>query len=74
MITLHNFSDKPKSIALELGKGAERLTSLLLGEHSQAGPDGKHKIVLEGYGYRWYRVGGWITSSTARSIDMKNEN
>jgi maltose alpha-D-glucosyltransferase/alpha-amylase len=21
-------------------------------------PNGKHRIALEGYGYRWYRVGG----------------
>jgi maltose alpha-D-glucosyltransferase/alpha-amylase len=31
----------------------------LLGtEHSRAGGDGKHHLVIEGYGYRWYRVGG----------------
>ena len=23
-----------------------------------AGEDGKHRIVIEAYGYRWYRVGG----------------
>ena len=58
IVTLHNFSDKPKSATVDLGKGADRMMNLLIGEHSQAGPDGKHKIVLEGYGYRWYRVGG----------------
>ena len=24
----------------------------------EADPDGMHRIVIEGYGYRWYRVGG----------------
>ena len=24
----------------------------------RAGKDGKHRLVIEGYGYRWYRVGG----------------
>ena len=25
---------------------------------SRAAENGKHKVCLEGYGYRWYRVGG----------------
>jgi maltose alpha-D-glucosyltransferase / alpha-amylase len=57
LITLHNFHEKPVSITLDAGPGAERLVNLGAGEHSQAGPDGVHSIVLEGYGYRWYRVG-----------------
>ena len=32
--------------------------NLLTEDHSRAGDDGKHHVVLEGYGYRWYRVGG----------------
>jgi len=58
IVTLHNFDEKPKSITLDVGvKEGKRLINLLVGEHSEARPDGKHKIVLEGYGYRWYRVG-----------------
>jgi maltose alpha-D-glucosyltransferase / alpha-amylase len=59
VVTLHNFHEKPCSITLDVpGKAGTRLTNLMAGEHSEAGPDGKHKIVLEGYGYAWYRVGG----------------
>jgi maltose alpha-D-glucosyltransferase / alpha-amylase len=58
ILTLHNFAEKPKSITLDVGvKEGNRLINLLVGEHSDAGPDGKHKIVLDGYGYYWYRVG-----------------
>ena len=58
-VTLHNFHEKPKNTTLQIGDSdASRLTSLLVGEHSHADANGKHKIVLEGYGYRWYRVGG----------------
>jgi maltose alpha-D-glucosyltransferase/alpha-amylase len=57
IVTLHNFEDKPQSITLELGAGAEHLSNLLAGEHSHA-DHGKHRIVIEAYGYRWYRVGG----------------
>jgi maltose alpha-D-glucosyltransferase/alpha-amylase len=57
LIILHNFHEKPVSIALDAGPQGQRLISLGAGGHSQAGPDGTHSIVLEGYGYRWYRVG-----------------
>jgi maltose alpha-D-glucosyltransferase/alpha-amylase len=59
LVTLHNFHEKPCTVTLHVpGKEGSRLTNLLAGEHSQAEGDGKHKIVLEGYGYAWYRVGG----------------
>ena len=34
------------------------LVNLLAEDHSRANESGKHRIMLEGYGYRWYRVGG----------------
>jgi maltose alpha-D-glucosyltransferase/alpha-amylase len=34
------------------------LINLLTEDHSRAGEDGKHHLLLEAYGYRWYRVGG----------------
>ena len=34
------------------------LVNLLSDNHSQAAEDGKHHLLLEAYGYRWYRVGG----------------
>jgi maltose alpha-D-glucosyltransferase/alpha-amylase len=59
LVTLHNFHEKPCSISLEIGGGEGAvLSNLLAGEPSHAMPNGKHKIVLEGFGYRWYRVGG----------------
>jgi maltose alpha-D-glucosyltransferase/alpha-amylase len=35
-----------------------RLINLLSDDHSEPGTDGRHAVVLEPYGYRWYRVGG----------------
>jgi len=59
LVVLHNFHEKACSITVEIpGKEGRQLTNLLPGEHSEAMSNGKHKIVLEGYGYRWYRVGG----------------
>jgi maltose alpha-D-glucosyltransferase/alpha-amylase len=34
------------------------LINLLGEEHSKKNKRGRHEVSLEGYGYRWYRVGG----------------
>jgi maltose alpha-D-glucosyltransferase/alpha-amylase len=40
------------------GSEGSLLVNLLSDNHSQAAEDGKHHLLLEAYGYRWYRVGG----------------
>jgi maltose alpha-D-glucosyltransferase/alpha-amylase len=58
LVTIHNFHEKPKTISLDVAtKEGHRLINLLIGDHSQCEPGGKHKIVLDGYAYHWYRVG-----------------
>ena len=48
------------------------LVNLLTEEHSRAGEDGKHHLLLEAYGYPWYRSEASITcSSEARSKRQK---
>lgn len=58
MITLHNFSDSAQTVRLKLKdpKGG-RLVDLLGEDHSRADNRGAHEIALDGYGYRWYRLG-----------------
>jgi hypothetical protein len=34
------------------------LVNLLGEEHSRADKNGRHRLVIEAYGYRWFRVGG----------------
>jgi maltose alpha-D-glucosyltransferase/alpha-amylase len=61
VLTVHNLAPTPLEIRLEVKSGsvAERdLISLLSESHSHANDAGIHHIVLEPYGYRWYRVGG----------------
>jgi maltose alpha-D-glucosyltransferase/alpha-amylase len=41
----------------DLGDGGA-LANVLTDEVSQAGRDGVHRIDLDAYDYRWYRVGG----------------
>jgi maltose alpha-D-glucosyltransferase/alpha-amylase len=57
----HNLNGTPceTSFAVGLSDGSEKLLVNLLSEdHSSARDNGKHHVVLEPYGYRWYRVGG----------------
>jgi maltose alpha-D-glucosyltransferase / alpha-amylase len=61
VLFVHNFDAEPLEIDFTPGCEGERgdvLINLLGAEHSHAGKDGKHRLVIEGYGYRWYRVGG----------------
>jgi maltose alpha-D-glucosyltransferase/alpha-amylase len=58
MLTLHNFSDAAQTLRLKVSDpGGERLVDLLGAEHSKAAGRGTHEIALDGYGYRWFRVG-----------------
>ena len=58
---LHNLASEGREVAFR--SGAEEgeddiLVNLLSDDHSRAGDDGRHKVMLEPYGYRWYRLGG----------------
>ena len=39
-------------------KTGDLLVNLLSEDHSRVQSGGKHRVLLEAYGYRWYRVGG----------------
>lgn len=61
VLFLHNFASTPKEIAFSsgiVGESGRVLVNLLSEDHSRANADGKHRVLLEAYGYRWYRVGG----------------
>jgi maltose alpha-D-glucosyltransferase/alpha-amylase len=64
VLFVHNLDGTPREVAFSVGLTGEnapqgrRLVNLLSEDHSQAGEDGRHRLVIEPYGYRWYRVGG----------------
>ncbi|HTI85161.1 MAG TPA: alpha-amylase family glycosyl hydrolase, partial [Alphaproteobacteria bacterium] len=60
VLFLHNFLGRPIEVTFEVGVGesGKRLINLLNDLHSEADEQGRHHVPLEGYGYRWYRVGG----------------
>lgn len=59
VLTLHNLTDVSVEIELRLGDELGRkLINLLTQAHSEADGRGVHHIVMDPYGYNWYRVGG----------------
>jgi maltose alpha-D-glucosyltransferase / alpha-amylase len=62
VVFVHNLDAKPREIAVEVGlegEEGELLVNLLTEDHSHVDKaTGKHRILLEPYGYRWYRAGG----------------
>lgn len=60
VVVVHNLSEKPQEITLTVdGEGkSPRLVNLLSEDHSDPREDGTHCLLLEAYGYRWYRFGG----------------
>jgi len=60
VLFLHNFDAEPCEVTFDVGLrdgSGELLVNVLDEDHSTA-QNGKHCVFLEGYGYRWFRVGG----------------
>jgi len=61
VLFVHNLDEKPREISFATGldgEEGESLINLLSEDHSTADDNGRHKLLLEAYGYRWYRCGG----------------
>jgi maltose alpha-D-glucosyltransferase/alpha-amylase len=61
VLFVHNLASTPREVTFAVdieGENGRLLVNLLTEDHSRAGDDGKHCLLLEAYAYRWYRVGG----------------
>jgi maltose alpha-D-glucosyltransferase / alpha-amylase len=61
VLFIHNFDAKPHEISFSVGVDPEHrglLVNLLGDQHNHGDEAGSHRLVIEAYGYRWYRVGG----------------
>jgi maltose alpha-D-glucosyltransferase/alpha-amylase len=57
---VHNLAGTPREVLLPVGAAAPKgamLINLLSDNHSRAEANGKHRLIMEAYGYRWFRVG-----------------
>ncbi len=74
VLFVHNLGDKPREIAFSAGlpgKKGNLLINLLSEDHSRADQRGRHKLLMEAYGYRWYRVGGLDYLLKRTSVDSE---
>ena len=58
VVFLHNLSERAREIFFRSGPefaAGERLANLLADDPSTAGEDARHCVLLEAYGYRWFR-------------------
>jgi len=61
VLFVHNLDSTPREISFSSGipgDAGRLLINLLTEDHSRADAGGKHRLLMEAYGYRWYRVGG----------------
>jgi len=61
VLFVHNLDAKPHEISFRVGVDGDPgrlLVNLLSEEHSEGDEHGRHRLIIEAYGYRWYRVGG----------------
>jgi maltose alpha-D-glucosyltransferase/alpha-amylase len=60
VLFVHNLSSTPSEITFNVGLDVpdQTLVNVLSDDHSQPDARCRHRVMLEGYGYRWYRVGG----------------
>ena len=58
LVVVHNFAAEPQAVRLRPGvEGGERLVDLLVEEESRASGSGEHRLAIDAFGYRWFRVG-----------------
>ncbi len=61
VLFIHNFAAAAGEVRFNLGAGNPDngfLVNLLSDDHSRARTGGRHCVLLEAYGYRWFRIGG----------------
>ena len=58
LLCLHNFAAQAREASIEVPEAAGKpLTNLLTRDHRAPDRRGRHRLELDPYGYRWFRVG-----------------
>lgn len=60
VLIVHNLHAKPVEITVDadIGEQGRLLADIMDGGSSRADDKGRHTILLDAYGFRWYRIGG----------------
>ena len=71
LVTLHNLGSQAAKVRFKVGVPRDELmVDLFADRHSRVRNDGMHVIPLDGYGWRWYRVGSIDTTLDRRDLDQ----
>jgi maltose alpha-D-glucosyltransferase/alpha-amylase len=74
LLTLHNFSSSAKTLKLKVGcDHDDLLVEVFDSRHSRAHNDGLHRIRLDGYAWRWYRVGSGDNTLTLADLTITGD-
>jgi maltose alpha-D-glucosyltransferase/alpha-amylase len=69
LVTVHNFANRDVKVKLKVGvERDEMLVDVFSDLHSRVRNDGMHLIPLDGYAWRWYRVGSADTTLDRRDL------
>jgi maltose alpha-D-glucosyltransferase/alpha-amylase len=69
LVTLHNFANRDVKVKLKVGvERDDMLVDVFSDLHSRVRNDGMHLIPLDGYAWRWYRVGSTDTTLDRRDL------
>jgi maltose alpha-D-glucosyltransferase/alpha-amylase len=69
LVTLHNFANRDVKVKLKIGvERDDMLVDVFSDLHSRVRNDGMHLIPLDGYAWRWYRVGSTDTTLDRRDL------
>ncbi len=73
LVTLHNFSSAKQKIRVKVGRPHDDLLVEVFDDrHSKAQNDGGHHIEMDGYAWRWFRVGGADNALDRSDLDLTN--
>jgi maltose alpha-D-glucosyltransferase / alpha-amylase len=74
LLTLHNFGNATAKVKLKIGsENADVLVEVFDGRHSKLQNDGTHRITLEPYAWRWFRVGGADNTLERSDLNIKDD-
>ena len=73
LVTLHNFSSGKQTVKLKVDRSNDALlVEVFDAHHSRKQNDGAHRIRLDGFAWRWYRVGGADNALDRSDLDLTN--
>jgi maltose alpha-D-glucosyltransferase/alpha-amylase len=73
LVTLHNFSATKQTVRVKVDcPRGELLVEVFDGHHIRTHNDGAHRISMDGYSWRWFRVGGPDNAPNRSDLDLTN--